>query len=117
MTASDSCAFCRIARGESEAAIVYEDETVLAFRDIRPAAPTHILIIPRQHVGSVDEVTAADGGLLTKMVAAASEIARRAGVRQSGYRLVINTGPDGGQTVFHLHLHLLAGRHMKWPPG
>ena len=111
------CLFCRIIAGEIPSARVYEDERVYAFRDIHPAAPTHTLIVPRAHIRDIAAPEASDGALLAALVAAANTIARQEGVAESGYRLVWNVGPDAGQTVFHLHLHLLGGRVMAWPPG
>ncbi|HEY3111688.1 MAG TPA: histidine triad nucleotide-binding protein [Chloroflexota bacterium] len=112
-----SCLFCRIAAGEIPARIAYQDDSVIAFHDIDPRAPTHVLVIPREHVASVDAIEARHGPTLAAMVAAAQKVARAAGVERSGYRLVFNHGPDAGQSVDHLHLHLLAGRKLTWPPG
>ncbi|HET7631596.1 MAG TPA: histidine triad nucleotide-binding protein [Gemmatimonadaceae bacterium] len=111
----NDCLFCRIARHEIPATIVAEDEHALAFRDIDPKAPVHVLVIPKVHVASLNDV--ADPGLVGHVVRMAVEIARAEGVAESGYRLVANTNTDGGQTVDHLHLHVLGGRHMTWPPG
>lgn len=115
MSATDSCLFCRIVRRELPASIVWEDEHVLAFRDIDAKAPTHVVLVPKRHFASLNEAT--DAALLGHLLLAAREIAEGEGLAQSGYRIVLNTGPDAGQTVFHLHLHLLGGRKMKWPPG
>ncbi|MDH4134116.1 MAG: histidine triad nucleotide-binding protein [Gammaproteobacteria bacterium] len=112
-----SCLFCRIGRGEIPATIVLDEPELLAFRDINPVAPTHILIIPKRHIASLAEITAAESGIIGKMFLTARELAAREGVLGNGFRTVFNTGPDAGQTVFHLHLHLLAGRPMTWPPG
>ena len=112
-----SCLFCRIAAGEIPARIAYQDDSVIAFHDIDPRAPTHVLVIPREHLPSVDAVEARDGPTLAAMVAAAQKVAREVGAERSGYRLVFNHGPDAGQSVDHLHLHLLAGRKLTWPPG
>jgi len=109
------CLFCRIVRREIPANIVGETPDTLAFRDINPQAPQHILVIPRRHVASLNDVN--DHSLIGRLTAAAAAIARTEGFADSGYRVVINTLADGGQTVDHLHLHLLGGRHMKWPPG
>ena len=117
MRDSASCIFCRIARGEIPADIVHEAERLIAFRDVSPQAPEHILLIPREHVPSVDHLTDPDAVLAGELLIAARDIARRLGVSDSGYRLVTNIGPDGGQSVGHLHLHLLAGRSLSWPPG
>ena len=111
---TDSCLFCRIVRGEIPARIVREDEHTVAFRDIDPKAPTHILVIPKEHVASLDEAT--DPTLVGRLSLVAAEIARSEGVTD-GYRTVVNTGAGAGQTVFHLHLHLLGGRKLTWPPG
>lgn len=112
--ASD-CLFCRIVSGELPAKIVAEDEHCVAFRDINPQAPVHVLVIPRIHVASLNDV--ADGGVIGDMHRLAARIARSEGVADSGYRTVFNTNADAGQTVFHLHLHLLGGRRLGWPPG
>jgi len=109
------CLFCRIARREIPANIVAENDSLIALRDINPQAPTHILVIPREHVADVTVVR--DPMLLGRMAMFASELAAREGIDKSGFRTVINTNADAGQTVFHLHLHLLGGRPMRWPPG
>jgi histidine triad (HIT) family protein len=114
---AQDCLFCRIASGEIPAKVVYQDEQVVAFRDITPQASTHILIIPRQHIADLLQFTAEDGALLGKMTGVAAELARQEGLAERGFRLVVNTGPDAGQSVQHLHLHLLGGREMGWPPG
>lgn len=113
------CIFCRIASGEIPADIVARSEAAVAFRDLNPQAPTHILVIPVRHVASAAEGGHGDeaAALLGEVVRLAVEVAARLGLDQSGYRLVINTGAEGGQTVPHLHLHLLGGRQMHWPPG
>jgi len=111
----DACLFCRIARKEIPAAIVAEDAHFVAFRDINPQAPTHVLVIPREHVATLDDVN--DAGMLGRMALFAAEVARKEGIVQSGYRLVANTNAGAGQTVFHLHFHVLGGRAMHWPPG
>lgn len=112
-----SCIFCRIARGEIPANVVLDEPELLAFRDINPVAPTHVLVIPKRHIASLAEITAAEAGLVGKMLLAAREIAAREGALGNGFRTVFNSGPDAGQTVAHLHLHVLAGRDMTWPPG
>ena len=112
-----SCIFCRIARGEIPANIVLDTPELVAFRDINPVAPTHVLIIPKRHIASLTEITAAETGIIGQMVLAARDIAQQEGVLTSGFRTVFNSGPDAGQTVFHIHLHMLAGRPMNWPPG
>lgn len=111
------CIFCRIAGGEMEAQVVHEEDDLLAFRDVNPQAPTHILVIPRRHVASVSELGEADRELAGGLIVAARKIAEDQGLADGGYRLVLNTGSDGGQTVHHLHLHVLGGRRMSWPPG
>ncbi|HUY75315.1 MAG TPA: histidine triad nucleotide-binding protein [Ktedonobacterales bacterium] len=113
----DNCLFCRIVTGAIPATRVYEDDTVIAFRDINPGAPTHVLIIPRTHIAGISAPEAEDGALLVALIRAARQVAAQEGVAESGYRLVWNVGPDAGQSVFHLHLHLLGGRAMAWPPG
>lgn len=113
----ESCVFCRIVRGQAGATILHRDEQVVAFRDIHPAAPTHILIVPTRHISSLNELGGPDEPLLGHMLVVAHELAVQEKVDGSGYRIVINTGPEAGQSVAHLHLHLLAGRHMHWPPG
>ena len=111
------CIFCQIAAGEVASDIVYQDEDIVAFNDINPEAPVHILIIPKRHLSNLNEATAADAELLGKIVLTASRLAKEREVEETGYRLVANTGPQAGQTVHHLHFHLLAGRHFSWPPG
>ena len=113
----EDCVFCRIAREEIPADVVYHDEGVVAFRDVNPQAPTHILVIPRRHVASVAALGEDDGAEAGGLILAARRLARDEGLEDQGYRLVINTGSQGGQTVDHLHLHLLGGRGMTWPPG
>jgi histidine triad (HIT) family protein len=112
---AEQCLFCRIVRKEIPATIVAETEDCLAFRDITPRAPVHVLVIPKQHVASLDEAT--DAAQIGKLSLLAARIAREAGIADTGYRTVVNTGPHAGQTVFHVHLHLLGGREMGWPPG
>ncbi|MHB8625421.1 MAG: histidine triad nucleotide-binding protein [Aggregatilineales bacterium] len=111
------CIFCKIVNGEIPSNIVYQDTDFVAFRDIAPAAPTHILVVPRKHVVDIGEAVKTDEPLVSTMLLIATQIAASEKVDASGYRLVINTGKDGGQSVFHLHVHLLAGRAMTWPPG
>jgi len=111
-----SCLFCKIVSGEIPVTRIYEDDQTIAFSDIRPQAPTHILIIPKNHLASLAQASREYEGALGHLVYTAGEIAR-AQKLSHGYRLVINTGPDGGQTVDHLHVHLLGGRAMDWPPG
>ena len=109
--------FAKIARREIPAQIVYQDEEVTAFRDITPAAPTHILIIPNKIIPTLNDATPLDEQLLGKMVLTARKIAKEQGIAESGYRIVMNCNGDGGQSVFHIHLHLLGGRKLAWPPG
>ena len=110
------CLFCKILAGEIPANRVYEDEFCIAFPDINPQAPTHLLVIPKEHIASQAKAVADHKSLLGHLMAATANLARSQKL-EKGYRVVINTGDDGGQTVQHLHLHLLGGRHMKWPPG
>lgn len=111
----ENCIFCRIAKGTIPADIVAESDDALAFRDVNPQSPTHLLIVPRRHVVSIEDATEADG--LGDLLLFAARIAREEGLAEKGYRIVINTGEDGGQTVDHLHFHVLGGRRLKWPPG
>ena len=111
------CLFCKIARREIPATLVYEDERVVAFNDINPQAPTHVLVVPKRHIASLNEVSTEDDRLLGELVRRASAIAAERGLSAGGYRTVFNTNRDAGQTVFHIHLHLLGGRTMAWPPG
>lgn len=111
------CLFCRIAAGQIPAELVHEGEAVVAFRDIAPQAPRHLLVIPRKHIPSVAAVQDGDRDLMGELVTVARDVARAEGIAESGYRLVINAGADGGQAVDHLHLHILGGRGMGWPPG
>ena len=110
------CLFCKIVAGTIPAKRIYEDELSLCFADINPQSPTHLLLIPKQHIASTAQVDQEQASLLGHLVVKAAEVARKASLDR-GYRIVINTGADGGQTVDHLHLHLLGGRHMTWPPG
>lgn len=112
---ADDCLFCRIVRKEIPAKLVAEDEHSMAFRDINPQAPVHVLVIPREHVASLDQ--ARDPELIGRLSLMAAEIARKEGIADAGYRTVMNTNAAAGQTVFHIHLHLLGGRSMHWPPG
>jgi histidine triad (HIT) family protein len=117
MTPETDCLFCGIAAGRIPAKLVHEDERTVAFRDIAPQAPVHVLVIPRKHLTSLDEAHPDDGALLGHLLLKAREIARAEGITDSGYRTVVNTGDEGGQTVGHLHVHVLGGRPLKWPPG
>lgn len=114
---SSSCLFCRIVAGEASAEILHATDTILAFRDLRPKAPTHILLIPKEHVGQMSDLRDRHAGMLADVFEAAVHLARTERVDRSGWRLVANEGPDSGQSVFHLHFHLLGGRQMSWPPG
>ena len=110
------CLFCKIVKGEIPSDRIHEDDDVIAFRDIAPKAPTHMLVIPRRHIPDAHALTDADGDILGKLFAAARRVADEAGL-ENGYRVVTNIGPESGQTVFHLHFHVLGGRPMSWPPG
>lgn len=112
-----NCLFCKIAQGAIPASVVFEDDEIMAFRDLNPQAPKHVLIIPKQHISTLNDASDEQQALLGKMMLRAKKIARAEGVSDSGYRLVLNINSDGGQTVYHIHLHLLGGRHMTWPPG
>jgi histidine triad (HIT) family protein len=111
------CLFCKIVAGEIPAQIDYQDDRVLAFADINPKAPVHLLIIPRQHIATVDVLTDEQEGLVGHMVLTAQRLAREKEIAASGYRVVMNCNADGGQEVFHLHLHLIGGKALSWPPG
>ena len=113
----ETCIFCKIADGSIDADKIYEDEAVIAFRDINPQAPVHILVVPRQHRATVLDYGAEDAGLLGKMILAASKIARSENIAKEGFRIVLNCGKYAGQEVAHLHWHLLGGRRLTWPPG
>lgn len=111
------CLFCKIIAGEIPSKKVYEDEWVYAFEDISPVAPHHVLLIPKQHIASVNEITAENSAAVAKIYEAAHNIAQQLGIAEDGYRIVTNCGEKAGQTVFHLHFHLIAGRDLQWPPG
>lgn len=113
----NDCIFCKIAAGEIPADIVYDDGEVLAFRDINPEAPVHLLLIPRRHIATLNDLNEADAALVGRLYLAGQQIAAELGVAESGYRTVINCNRDAGQLVFHIHMHLLAGRELGWPPG
>jgi histidine triad (HIT) family protein len=113
----NDCLFCQIAAGEIPADIVYEDEHVLAFRDINPQASLHALVIPRKHISTINDIEQDDVGTVGRLFPAAAAIARSEGVADDGYRVVMNCNEQAGQTVFHVHLHVLGGRRMNWPPG
>jgi histidine triad (HIT) family protein len=111
------CLFCKIAGKTIPATIVHEDDQTLAFDDIHPQAPVHTLVIPKRHVASIQDLGESDRPLLASLLLACTQVARNKGLAVPGFRLVANTGRDGGQTVFHLHFHVMGGRHMSWPPG
>ena len=112
-----SCLFCRIAAGEIPASIVYQDDRVIAFNDINPQARMHVLVVPKRHIATLNDLSTEDDELVGEMVRRAAAIASEAGYGESGFRTVFNTNADAGQTVFHIHLHVLAGRSLAWPPG
>ena len=113
----DDCLFCKMASGEIKPDVLYEDDDVLAFRDINPQAPVHILIIPKRHVSTLNDLEERDAGMIGKLFLAAKNVAAQEGIDEAGYRTLINCNEQGGQVVFHIHLHLLGGRRMGWPPG
>ena len=112
-----SCVFCRIAEGEEPADVLYSSDTVIAFRDIAPQAPVHVQVVSKEHIASAADIEERHGGMLADLLQAARQVARAEGIDERGWRLVTNVGREGGQHVFHLHLHLLGGREMGWPPG
>ncbi len=114
---TDSCIFCKIVSNEAKATILYRDERVTAFRDTHPVAPTHILIVPNRHIDSVAALDVEDEQLVGHLFTVARKLAQEEGIDRSGYRLITNTGPNGGQTIFHLHLHLIGGQRMRYPMG
>lgn len=111
------CLFCKIAQGTIPATVIFEDKELIAFRDIKPQAPTHILVIPKRHIATINDTVADEAQLLGSMILCAKQLAREEGLSDSGYRLVFNINSGGGQEVYHIHLHLLGGRQMTWPPG
>ena len=113
----NDCLFCKMIAGEIPCDIVYENESVFAFRDIDPKAPTHILLIPRKHIRSINELGESERNLAGELLLTAKKIAKDEGIDESGFRTIFNTNSDGGQTVFHIHMHILGGRKMAWPPG
>lgn len=117
METSANCLFCKIVAGELASDVLLRDDRLVAFRDVNPQAPFHALVVPHCHVATLDELTQADGTLVADVVLAATRLAREHGLSEGGYRLVWNCGPDAGQSVFHVHLHVLGGRRMAWPPG
>ena len=114
---SDDCLFCKIAKGDIPSKPAYEDDTYFAFHDINPTAPTHILIIPRKHIATTNDIEPGDHELVGGMCAVAKKLAEEAGIAEPGYRLVFNCNAGAGQSVYHIHMHLIGGRPMKWPPG
>lgn len=114
---AENCIFCRIVKGEIPAKTLFEDEDLIAFHDIDPRAPTHVLVIPRRHIPSMGALAPADAGLAGRLLLAGARVAEATGAAERGYRLVLNTGPDGGQSVDHIHMHVLGGRRFTWPPG
>lgn len=112
-----TCLFCKIVRKEIPSSVVHEDESVLAFSDINPQAPVHILVIPKEHIERVSDLSSEHAGLLIHMLTAANKLAREKNIADRGYRLVLNCNAEAGQSVFHVHMHLLGGRIMRWPPG
>lgn len=112
-----NCLFCKMISGEIKPDTVYENDSVLAFRDINPQAPTHVLIIPKQHISTINDFDSSHRQLIGDLYLAAKEIANAEDIDEQGYRTVMNCNADAGQTVFHIHLHLLGGRHLSWPPG
>ncbi len=114
---ADNCLFCKMVSGEIKPGLVYDDADVMAFNDLNPQAPLHALVIPKRHIATLNDTTADDANLLGKLMTTATRIAREAGVADGGYRVVMNCNADAGQSVFHIHLHVLGGRHMRWPPG
>ena len=111
------CLFCKMVSGEIQPDVVFEDDDVLAFRDVNPQAPVHVLVIPKSHIATTNELTPEHAGLVGKMVLAARQIAADEGIAEPGYRMVMNCNPEAGQSVYHIHLHMLGGRPMNWPPG
>jgi histidine triad (HIT) family protein len=111
------CIFCQIANGKIPSQKVYEDEDLFAFHDIQPAAPTHVLVIPKKHLSTLMDVTEEDGALIGKIFIVIKKVAKQLGLDEAGFRVVNNMGEQGGQTVYHLHFHLLGGRELTWPPG
>jgi histidine triad (HIT) family protein len=115
--ANNDCLFCRIIAREIPGSIVYEDDRVLAFNDINPQGPTHVLVVPKKHIASLNDLTPGDDQIVGEVVRRAAAIARERGIADSGFRTVFNTNRGAGQTVFHIHLHLIGGRSLHWPPG
>lgn len=117
MAGRSDCIFCRIADGDIPATVVRQDEHTVAFRDLDPKAPLHVLVIPRKHIASINDIADADAAVMGALLIAARDVAASEGIAESGYRLVVNTGAAANQTVHHVHLHVMGGRDMRWPPG
>ena len=113
----DNCLFCKMVSGEIQPDVIYEDDEVLAFRDINPQAPSHALVIPRRHISTLNDLESGDAELMGKLFLVAKTIAQQEGIADAGYRTLVNCNADGGQEVFHIHLHVMGGRRMTWPPG
>lgn len=113
----EDCIFCKIIKGEIPSDKVYEDDMVISFKDISPCAPAHVLIVPKKHINNLNEITEEDSNIVAHIYIVAKEIAKKLGIDKTGYRVVTNCGEDGGQTVQHIHFHLLGGRSLQWPPG
>lgn len=113
----ESCLFCKMASGEIRPDVVYETDDVLAFRDLNPQAPTHVLIIPKKHIATTNDLSLDDAELVGRLMVAAKEVAAREGIAERGYRTVLNCNAEAGQAIFHIHFHLIGGRRMGWPPG
>ena len=113
----ENCLFCKIIAGQIPASIVFQNDHVVAFKDITPRAPTHMLVVPRRHIATLNDLAPDDDALVGEMIRAAASLAKEQGLQERGYRTVFNCNADAGQTVFHIHLHLLGGRPMTWPPG
>ena len=111
------CLFCKMVAGEIKPNVVYEDDSVLAFRDINPQAPTHVLVVPKRHISTINDLKSSDAELVGRLYLGAKKVAEQDGIAADGYRTVMNCNAAAGQTVFHLHLHVLGGRDMRWPPG
>ena len=114
---SSDCLFCKILAGEIPAELIYESDTAVAFRDINPQAPTHVLVIPRKHISTINDIEVDDQAIIGSLYTAAKEIAKEQGIADDGYRAVMNCNEGAGQSVFHIHLHVLGGRALSWPPG
>ena len=111
------CIFCKMVSGDIQPDVVYEDDDVLAFRDANPTAPTHVLVIPKTHIATTNDIDADSADIVGKLYLAAKQVAQDEGIAERGYRMVMNRNPEAGQSVYHIHLHLLGGRAMRWPPG